>query len=186
MNHETEVTDEAFARLWAEHIGIIMIAARNASLRFHVDMDLMIHAGRLALWRAAQLYDPGMGCSFPTYLVHWLRGKTRALALQEIGGARAIATSSLNEPDMDNPEACPLDRVTDTAQAREFDRHDDLLKVIERLPLPLREAVDLYFFEDLNIEQTGRKLGVCRSRAHQRVQQALKLMRQQIEKEQNQ
>ena len=64
-------------------------------------------------------------------------------------------------------------------------RNFDLLKALYQLPIQLREVVVLRYFEDLKIEEIANILGIPLSTAKSRLYKALKLLKIELEMEEN-
>ena len=62
--------------LITEHISLVTTIAAHIqrSLRAHVELDDLVHAGMMGLFDAASKYEPGKDVAFPTYAKYRIRG----------------------------------------------------------------------------------------------------------------
>ncbi len=62
--------------LITQHFSLVttMAAHVQRSLRAHVELDDLVHAGMMGLFDAATKYEPGKDVSFPTYAKYRIRG----------------------------------------------------------------------------------------------------------------
>jgi len=62
--------------LITDHLSLVTVIAAHIqkSLRVHVELDDLIHAGTMGLFDAANKYEAGKDVAFPTYAKYRIRG----------------------------------------------------------------------------------------------------------------
>ena len=76
----------------------------------------------------------------------------------------------------------PLDRLPEPSVPF-TPRDDTVLQCISRLPQKEREAILLYFYQDLTLEEAGQALGVPRSTVNSRLERAKARLKKMLEGE---
>lgn len=153
------------AQALAEHERLVHWVVRRQWLG-ELSYAKAVQAGRIALWRALQRYDPQRGYAFSTYAVPAIaRAVWRAVA-QAQPCAQEVLTP---HPAQAAPD---LDEVTETDLLCEA-----LYRLVTRLPHPLYEVIVARYGLEGDAPKTfaaiGCMLGVTRQRAHQRHVEAL-------------
>ncbi|MBI4261636.1 MAG: SigE family RNA polymerase sigma factor [Actinobacteria bacterium] len=140
-------TPARLAELYERHVGRAVGLARLLTGDPHLAEDLAHEAFLRVAGRLGHLRSPG---AFDQYLrrtvVNLCRARFRRLRVERAWIRRQAPVESTARPDHD-PEV-----------------RDAVRRALERLPYRQRAAIDLRYYEDLTVEQTGRALR-CSTRA---------------------
>jgi RNA polymerase sigma factor (sigma-70 family) len=125
-----------------------------------------VQAGRLALWRAAQGYDPQRGVAFSTYAVPAIRRAVwRAVAGDQPPAYEALCAQP--------PQAAPEPETTVHVRLVAAAVH----RLVAQLPVRLRYVIVAHYglaeAPPQSFAAIGQALGVTRQRAHQLHAEAL-------------
>lgn len=87
FNSQVEVSHRAQERIVESNVGLVVMMARRHHPKIFADLgvtrDDIIQEGSMALLRAAETFDPNMGCRFATYAGWWVRdGVQRCVSRQ--------------------------------------------------------------------------------------------------------
>ncbi|MEU6476165.1 sigma-70 family RNA polymerase sigma factor [Streptomyces sp. NPDC047017] len=113
------------------------------------------------VWQHPGAYDPDLGPLRP-----WLTGLTRRLAVRRL---RATAAAGLPESGADVPGELE-DRVRRASVAARAD------SLVHSLPVPLRAALELAYFQRRDYRRTAAELGITEDEARRRLRLGLRLL----------
>jgi len=141
------------------------------------ELDDLYQSAYLALYDAAQTYDPDRGCEFTTHLLYKVRSR-----FAEVIGRRGtkihpeINAVSLDEPLRDEADSGALVDMIEDPTAEFADRiiEDEttrqdftaIIQDIEKLPELQRRALMLTAYDGLSYVQAGELIGTSRQNVH--------------------
>ncbi len=134
-----------------------------------------------AVLQAVKAFDPTSGNKFNSYLEYHVRNVCRA-ALGMRGKKHIDALLILDAPIGEDGDMTNGDLLEDTtidlcAGAELTDLQRVVRMAVNRLPEPLRQAVELYYFYKMTLEEIGERIGVSREQARQNLQKAYRKLR---------
>ena len=159
--------DKAFTVLVREHASMLLLFLRS-SVGDPGTVDDLFQETMVTAWRHFDAYDVRRP------FAAWLRGIARKLVLAHWRG-RAEQPAAADEALLDSLEA----RMRGL-DAREADTWDDKVayveRCLERLPGPLREAIDGHYGESLTAAELAARLGATVEAIKKRLQRARALL----------
>ncbi len=214
-------------KLIVEHLPLVGHLAREAHGRAsHVEREELAAAGREALVKAADDFDPTLGVPFGAFarnriiwgIAHEMRemdwaSRTTRTRIKEVTAAQDSLTSELGRPatpeEIAEATGLTVDEVTqtladadrqvvniddspahnlpmtlalpeETAMMRE--RRELVLHAISALPERMRAIVKGVYFDEKSVKDIAEELGVTHSAVSQQRSEAVKLLRDAIEK----
>lgn len=115
------------------------------------------------IWEHPDSYDPKQGS-----LRSWVAGITRHQAVQRLRQTESASARDLGE---DAPEPAELERrIHEASTAARADY------IVTSMPTPLREALELAYFQRRDYRQTAADLGVTEDEARRRLRLGLQLL----------
>ncbi|WP_067396029.1 sigma factor [Streptomyces sp. F-3] len=121
----------------------------------HVTREVFVH-----VWEHPEAYDPRQGP-----LRAWLAALARRFALRRLhGGGTAAAPGAQGSPD---PVALGVRRASAAARAD---------RIVHSMPVPLRAALELAYFQRRDYRQTAADLGIPEDEARRRLCLGLQLL----------
>ncbi|MFD4571868.1 sigma-70 family RNA polymerase sigma factor [Streptomyces sp. NPDC058417] len=124
-----------------------------------VTREVFLHA-----WEHPDTYDPRQGP-----LRTWVAALTHRLAIQRL---RATGTAALARGGSDGPEERA--RLEGTVRHASVAARADY--IVQSMPTPLRDALELAYFERRDYRQTAADLGVTEDEARRRLRLGLQLL----------
>ena len=148
-------------QLMVQHEGLVQVVVRQQALG-HLPFAEALHAGRIGLWKAIRGFDPARGWAFSTYA--W-----PAIKHQVWRVVKADTRAHTHQAFL--PDGPPADRSNPVLAWEEAVRRQELVDLVQRLPLHLRYVIVTRYGLDGHppafYRQIGAALGLSRERARQ-------------------
>lgn len=174
--------NELLPDLWEQVRGLVNAYAKSFLLSFNCTHGLehedLMQCGYLAMVRALEKYNPGMGAKFSTFLVYYIRSEfQKAIGRSERQFHDPLNhCGSLDIPVGDDPDGpTRLDFVRDgrdylaDVEARVFndELHAALEAALEGIPAREASVIRSVYYTDKSLTETAAELGVSHQRAQQ-------------------
>ena len=156
---------EALVRRWAARVvGVCHARVGRAAAAEDLAQETLLRGLRaLPTLAEPEKFGPWLCGIASRTCLDWLKRAERSevsLAVTDDGAARFAATGG--------------DAATDLERADDIDR---LMREVERLPEPQREALMLYYYEDCTYQELAERLGVSAATINARLTQARMTLR---------
>ena len=150
----------------------------HRGLPVHVDIDDLVSAGSLGLFRALKRYDPSRGLAWSTYAMQVIRfAITDELRrLDFVPRRRSGRGEGPIQHQLSALDLCDIDftgKKEGIADYREppigqlMERHDDVRFVLDRCGPRERKILTMYYLDDIPMSAIARRMGICKTRVSQ-------------------
>ncbi|MBQ7075641.1 MAG: sigma-70 family RNA polymerase sigma factor [Clostridia bacterium] len=147
----------------------------------YMDMDDLMHAAWFGVERAIKAYNPEKEYAFTTYLRYYVRNVIREVL--GLRGKPLPLISSLDETIDEDGDICRLDTIEDETATDAFDAIEDeqaaawIWSRVERLPAGERDAILLYYRDNISLSEQGRRNGCSHQAIAERRESGLNMLR---------
>lgn len=191
---------QAESSLEVEHRETALRMAFSLLKRWHCQLnrdDVEGMAG-VALCRAAQQFDPGLGSKFESYLFYYVRAELIRAIEDAISARKAVEAlrdsvpelKAVSEPGSDTDEQTlpDPDRIA-AAQPKTpegamliNEQAEQVRLALSQLEEPHREILELVFFKQVHPQEIKDKLGLTRSGIRRTLDSAKKALKKELKK----
>jgi RNA polymerase sigma factor FliA len=193
------------------HISYAHAVAAELLVRFpaHVDRQDVRAAAEYGLVQAANAYDPSKGVAFTTFAYYRIRGAVFDLLRETIKSARfeaaaneymidysagggvpsdaevktvatgIVASYFLSMEDL-SPASSSAEAPIDTLLRQE--QKKGIRNALKTLPEKNRRVLEAYYFEDLTLDEIGKRLGLSKSWVSRMHAKGLEMLRPAVER----
>ncbi|GAA0931925.1 sigma-70 family RNA polymerase sigma factor [Streptomyces thermoalcalitolerans] len=155
VHGEAAALGELYDRFSSLVHGLAHRVLGNERAADHITREVFVH-----VWEHPEAYDPRQGS-----LRAWMAALTRRLALRRLhGSGTAAAPDGQRSPD---PVALGVRRASAAARAD---------RIVHSMPVPLRAALELAYFQRRDYRQTAADLGIPEDEARRRLRLGLQLL----------
>lgn len=189
------ITNEQRA-LAEKNIGLISNVIRRFKYSRYMPTEDAFQFGAIGLCEAARRFDPERGFKFSTYAVWWIRAfivrylmrhlhQIRIPEKKQSQGVRSPAQINNIIQDEDGNECSIFDKISDDPETEmhlaEKDLIEKALDEIQKLKPKQRRAAESFFLIGMTLDETGKRLGVCRERVRQINKKTLSEIREKLD-----
>jgi RNA polymerase sigma factor (sigma-70 family) len=138
-----------------DNLGIIK-SVTNKYIK-SIRKDELYRCGLHGLWRVLQYHRDGMGQKFTTSLYKFVDWECKKRLKERKREKRQI----------------PIDTLAiDIADKTKDESISHLLECMTMLPKPYYDILDMYYFQDMTLEEIGNRLGFTKEAARQNINKA--------------
>lgn len=188
---------ELMEQLWEQVAGLIKWKAKQTMTALEncpgrgVEFEDLYQSGYLAMVAAVNSYDPAAGGAFSTWLMYHLKNAfADAIGYRTQKGRREPLNNylSLDTPLTDDADSDDLmDVVADPAGLQwqvaleesvwQTELQEAVGAALSTIPKQYREILRLRYWENMTLEDIGKRLGLSKERARQTLNQAIRRLR---------
>lgn len=162
---------------------VVNLARRVLGSRFNADDFLDdVQDGMVALWRAAENYDPDHGTKarFASYATLVVVRKLLAKNRRRVARRDAMVTVTFRCSDHYDEEGFASGVFNEPMQESEDEILTDVSDAVNDLPDDERRLVRQHYYEGRNLEDIGREIGVSHTTAWKRIRRGVEKVREAV------
>ena len=188
---------ELMEQLWEQVAGLIKWKAKRIMTVLEgcrgrgVEFEDLCQSGYLAMVAAVNTYDPAAGGAFSTWLMYHLRNafaeafgyRTQKDRQEPLNNCLSLDTPLTDDADSDDL----MDVVADPAGLQwqvaleesvwQTELQEAVGAALSTIPKQYREILRLRYWENMTLEDIGKRLGLSKERARQTLNQAIRRLR---------
>jgi RNA polymerase sigma factor (sigma-70 family) len=164
------------------HAARLAAASLRRTLGFpHIEWGDLLGYAHVALLRVLPEWDEKKSQNKRDWLYHMVRHGILDQVRKTEGRYRGGAKTRVGE----RPQFCAYidnrdTRPSDSPSAEGLVLEREMLEAVDRLPPRLKSIIRMRYFLEMTVQETGKALGVCQSRAFHLEQKAVALLRTEL------